>query len=130
MATELTETKGDTFTYTATIKTKAGAAYNLGGCTVWFTLKTAGIAFSDATDANAIASCYWVDGGASSGIAVATPSLGVAIVTVAASVMDTLVEGIDYVFDIQIKDSLGKIVTADNGAVVVDSDVTRRVTTP
>jgi hypothetical protein len=75
---------GDTWDLTATIRNELGTGpFNLTGCTVLFTLKRK----SDvaANDNAALVKLSWVSGGAATGIAVATPTSGVAAITVPSS---------------------------------------------
>lgn len=127
MAT-LTAYRGDTFRTTATILTAAGTAFDLTGCTVWFTVKAGADVSAD--DSTALVRLYWVSGGASSGIAVTTPTLGVAVVTLSPAQMTPLNQYGGYRYDLQVKDSNGDVTTVDSGKLIATNDITLRLTTP
>ena len=122
--TNWTVAKGDTMEETATL-TAAGAAYNLTGCTLWWTLKRD----VSADDTDALIKLYWVSGGASDGITVATPANGQALVTLTPAQTDAL-GAATYQWDLQLKDGANRVFTVDSGQLVVKPDVTRRSTTP
>jgi hypothetical protein len=118
-------TPGDDFSYTATIDDEAGADYNLTDCSVWFTVKRRQ---SDA-DIAAIVSLYWVSGGASSGITVATPSNGGVAIRITAAQTAAIVQAA-HRWDLQLKDAAGAVRTIDAGVMVIQKRATIRVTTP
>jgi hypothetical protein len=120
-------TPGDDFVYTAPILDTAGVAYSLTGATLWFTVKRR--LDNDPTDADAIAKLYWVSGGASSGITVATPSTGVAVIRLTPTQTDDFVQAA-YHWDLQLQDTGGVRRTVDSGRIVVLRTATMRVTTP
>lgn len=125
--TNFTITIGDTFQRTATM-TAGGSAVNLTGATLWWTLKLASDTAPD--DLAAIAKLFWVDGGSSAGIAVSDPLTGQAVVTLTPAVTDSLSLSIDYRWDLQLKDSIGRIFTVDQGRLLVGRQITVRTTTP
>lgn len=99
-------------------------AFNLTGATIRVTFK-ANKALTD-TDTG-VFQYFWISGGASSGITVATPANGKAVLVVPAS--DTAqLQATKYFYDVQITDATGKTYTPDEGSVTVKEDVTR--TTP
>ena len=116
---------GDDFLYTATVLDDDGDAYNLTGATLWFTVKRRK---SDA-DASAIAQLYWIDGGASSGITVATPATGIAAVRIVAASTTAIVQAAHF-WDLQLKDAAGVVRTVDFGTLVVLSRATAKVVAP
>ena len=116
---------GDDFIYTATVTDEAGDAYNLTGSTLWFTVKRRK---SDA-DASAIAQLYWISGGASSGITVATPATGVAAVRIVAADTDEITQAA-HSWDLQLKDAAGVVRTVDFGTLVVLNRATAKVVAP
>lgn len=118
-------TPGDDFIYTATLTDADGEAYSLNGCTVWFTVKRR---ISDSDD-NATAKAYWVSGGASSGITVASPTSGQIDVRLTPATTALFVTAA-YYWDLQTKDTDGIISTVAEGRIVVDQGVTTRTTTP
>lgn len=124
----LTGVRGDTIVRTATITQPDGTAYDLTGCTVWFTVKE--VTDRAANDDEALALLYWISGGASNGIAVSAPATGVVTVTIPASTTATLSPGRAYRYDLQIEDPLNAVATPDRGTLIVTRDVTLRVTTP
>lgn len=119
--------RGDTFTGSLTITDTDGSVYDLTGATVWLTIKRANDRSSDDTDA--LVKLYWVDGGASSGIAVATPTSGVIAITIPAASTDLLIPGQGYRYDVQVLKA-GTVGTPKRGEVNVVFDTTRRLTTP
>jgi len=127
--TVLTMERGDTFTWTATIGSPTPV--DLTGYTLWFTIKSAvNLTPPDPADANALVLNYWVSGGTSAGITVATPASGVAVVTVVPTITMLFDARRGYVFDLQMKDAAGATTTIDQGTVTISDDVTQRLTTP
>ncbi len=126
MATTLTMTRGDTFTWTATI----GAPTNLTGSTLWFTVKRARDVATDVNDALALVKSSWVSGGASAGITVAAPTTGVAVITIPSAVTATFDARLTYAFDLKMQDTGGSITTLDIGTISVIDQVSERTTTP
>lgn len=124
----LTIKRGDTWTRTATLYNPTGSAYDLTGCTVWWTLKDQSDNRSD--DTEAVAKLYWISGGASSGITVAAPTSGAISVALTAVQTAALEAGKSYKFDVQVKKANGDIETAGEGFAMVEGDVTIRTTTP
>ena len=92
---------------------------------MWFTVKRR---LSD-TDANAITKLYWVSGGAASGITVATPANGGAVILIAALTTAAFLQA-SYRWDLQLKDTAGIVRTVDSGVIVVRPKATVRTTTP
>ncbi len=118
--------RGDSKEQIWTIKDPAGAAYNLTGCTLWFTLKASPL---DA-DNLAVLAQHWVSGGTASGIAVASPVTGIATHTIMAAESAALTAGRSYAYDIQLKDAAGKVTTIESGWMAVERDVTISITVP
>ena len=116
---------GDDFLYTATVTDENGDAYSLAGSTLWFTVKRRK---SDA-DTSAIAQLYWISGGASSGITVATPATGIAAVRIVAASTTAIVQAA-HSWDLQLKDAAGVVRTVDFGTLVVLSRATAKVVAP
>ena len=116
---------GDDFVYTATVLDDDGDAYNLTGATLWFTVKRRK---SDA-DTSAIAQLYWISGGASSGITVATPATGIAAIRIAAADTDEITQAA-HSWDLQLKDAAGVVRTVDHGTLVVLNRATAKVVAP
>jgi hypothetical protein len=125
--TVLNMTRGDTFTYTVTL---GSPALNLTNCTLWFTIKPAINLATDANDASALVANYWASSGGSAGITVATPSSGVAVITVAPAVTTLFDARRSYVWDVQMQTAAGAIQTIDSGSINVVDDVTRRTSVP
>lgn len=123
MATESLR-RGDTATWDLPVVDDHGAPFDLTGCTLWFTVKAGSVA-----DADAVVSCSWVDGGASSGIAVDNPLTGIAVYGITAAQSAALALRI-YSYDVQLKDTIGAITTLVIGSLAVSADVTLRTTTP
>jgi hypothetical protein len=98
---------GDTWDLTATIRNELGTGpFNLTGCTVLFTLKRK----SDvaANDNAALVKLSWVSGGAATGIAVATPTSGVAAITVPSSVTAAMSSAHRYRYDVKVINAAGE----------------------
>lgn len=127
MSTNLTAIKGDTWTRSATVLDADGEPFDFTGATVWWTLKRPNDKRND--DTNALLKFYWVDDGASSGIAISDPESGVMVVTLTPAQTDALEEG-TYKYDVQVLDADGNLETPDIGTFAVSRDVTRRRTTP
>lgn len=122
-----TAVRGDAFAKNVTAYDSTGAILDLTGKTVWFTVKDAADQGTD--DTNAITKCYWVSGGASSGITVPTPSNGVMQIVAPGSDMANLNPERRYVYDVQVLLN-SQPYTIVYGEISVLSDVTRRVVTP
>ena len=121
--------RGDTLVLTASVKQSDGVtAFNLTGCTMWFTVKDSRDTLAD--DTAAISKLYWVSGGAALGIAVATPATGVGTITMPAADSANLNPALTYVYDVQVKDASGLIFTVVQGTIAPSADTTVRVTTP
>lgn len=123
---QLRPRRGDTFDYAATVTETDGSAHDLTGETLWFTMK---VNRTD-PDSAAVATAYWIDGGASSGLSVATPSTGGFRLQFAASVTANWSAEATYVYDVQVKSATGLITTVDEGTVTIRGDITQRTTTP
>ena len=107
----LVVTSGDDRTVTFTIKTAAGAAYDLTGCTVFATVKRN----TEDADASALIS---------DSLTVSAPATGVAVWTIEAA--DTLYMLGLYKYDIQLKNSSNKIETILTDDFKVEPQVTIR----
>lgn len=125
---DLTAVRGDTLSRTMTAYTTTGAVMVLTGSTLWFTVKLASDSLAD--DTSAITKCYWISGGASSGISVTAPATGVFVIDAPNADTINLDPSQSYVYDVQVKDSNGRYYTLAEGNVIVAGDVTRRITTP
>lgn len=117
--------RGDTFTQTIRLTGPGGAALDLTGATVWFTMK------ADAADADTSATykAYWIHAGASAGLTVSVATSGILTLSVPAATTTNWTPA-QYQYDVQVQTALGRVVTADRGTVTVGTDVTRRTTTP
>lgn len=105
--------RGTTLPITTTI-TSNGAAVNLSGCRVLFTLKI------NPTDADASAVAL-LDNLTLGGVTVAKPATGVANIVVPASATYNLPPiQIRLYYEIWVKDSLGNEFRTENGDVIVD----------
>jgi hypothetical protein len=123
--TTLFLTPADDFVYTTTITDEDGAAYDLSGSTLWFTVKRRK---SDA-DADAVAKLYWVSGGSADGISVASEESGEAAIRLTPTETDDFAYDAHY-WDLQLQDAAGVIHTVDEGILIVRRSVTGRTTTP
>lgn len=107
--------RGDDKTWILFLRTPAGAAINITGMTVYFTVKTA--PDDDLTDAAAvlkkdITSHFDATGGKTY------------LILVPADTKAKPVSG--YSYDIQVKDAGGKIVTTSLGDFIIDPEITNR----
>lgn len=134
--------RGDTKKWSIALVDDQGAAFDLTGCTVWFTAKTAISNVAD--DADAVISHKIVidgsgvatsaDGFAIGGIHPTTgnPASGAAsgVLTQTLSAADsTALSAGTYVYDLQVKDSNGEVYTPILGmSLTVIEDVTRSTT--
>jgi len=118
-------TPGDDFVYSATIDDEDGVDYPLTGATLWFTVKRR---LSD-PDTDAIAKLYWISGGLSDGISVATPANGGASIRLTPTQTDDFEQAAHY-WDLQVTDGAGVVRTVDHGVLVVRPRATARLTTP
>lgn len=109
--------RGDLETYTLTLKDAAGAALNLTGASLWFTVKRG---ISDADAAAVFQKTI------ASGIVVAAPLTGVAVITVLPADTAALGDGpLTLLYDIQVKLADGTTKTPLSGEFRVTPDVTR-----
>lgn len=124
--TELTARRGDTFLHAGVVMDAAETPENLTGGKLWFTMKES---VRD-DDGAAVASAYWVSGGASDGITVTNAATGAFVLALPPDVTTTWQGDRTYQYDVQYRSSSGRVTTVDRGTVAVESDVTRRLTTP
>lgn len=125
--TNLSIKRGNTYRRLLTIYQPDDTVYDLDEATVWFTIKERGDKAND--DDDALVKLYWVDGGASSGITVADPDLGVITVELTPAQTNALAVGEPYRYDVQVVKA-GKVDTPVEGMLTVTQDTTRRTTTP
>lgn len=105
-----------------------GAAFNLTGATVWFTVKRQSDNSGD--DAFALLKYYWVDGGDVDGLVVDTPTLGIVDVHIEPDDARTLDPGITYKFDLKVKDVNDDEWTPVVGLLSILAVTTRRQVAP
>ena len=123
--------RGDDVTKDFTIYSDLGGVtpQNLTGFTVRLTIRDQQTPPNTPTDdAAAVFAAHWISGGASSGIAVPTPSNGVIQLTVPDSETTTWTPGEPLYYDIQTTDGAGVTKTRATGTITVEADYTR--TTP
>lgn len=118
--------RGDTIKLTTQILGANGAPLDLTGAKVWWTMKRS---FSD-LDASAIAQVTTVSstppGG---GITVTNAAEGrIAIKCPAEATSELTAATHEFVYDIQVKDAVGDIATAETGEIKIEPDVTRATT--
>lgn len=108
--------RGDSNIFTVTVTDQDGAAMNLTGAKLFFTAK---YSRSD-TDAEAI----FQKSSPSNGIEITSAAGGLATVTI--TTMDTynLTENIAAYYDLQVKDSSGRVFTATRGRLEILMDAT------
>ena len=111
--------RGDTKPLTATVTTN-GVATSLVGGKLFFTAKT------DVSNPDpGVFQLTWVDGGASSGITVPTPSSGVANITIppsATSGLGAFVQTLQW--DLEFVSAAGDVFSVARGTLTVTPDVT------
>lgn len=100
-----------------------GTPFPLAGGTLWWTLKTT--LDTAPNDLAAVARLTWVSGGAATGIAVASPTTGVATITLAAAQTALLDPTLIYRYDLVALDATGAYSLLEQGIVTF----ARRVTT-
>lgn len=119
MAVNLSMTRGDTFSFTLTV-TQSGAVYNLTGCSIRMTAKY------DPADVDASKVFVRTIG---SGITVASPATGIAVVALAAASTSSLpAVPVPLFYDIQVTDGSSNIFTVVSGTLTVLPDIS--ITTP
>jgi hypothetical protein len=104
--------RGDDVTIPVTFSDDAGQAINITGATVFFTVKSD---LSDTDDDAVIAKTITTHSNASQGQT-----------TITLTANDTLIDAGKYYWDLQIKDSAGKITSTLADTLEVKLDVTRR----
>lgn len=109
--------RGDTRTLSIQINNSDGTAYNLTGCTVFFTLNASKTPGEDATDSTAALK--------TSTSSFSTPSSGLATLTLTSTLTAALAEG-TYYYDIQLKDGSGNITSLGRNTFRVIDDITTR----
>lgn len=124
----LTIYQGKDFIENLPVLNPDGSAYDLTGATLWFTVKLR----SDQSQDDALASIklYRIVGGLGDGITVTVPATGIATISMTAAQTEPLTIGESYVYDLQVKDTTGRVFTAFLDALYVSRPVTQRVTTP
>lgn len=122
---QLTARRGDDWRYTGAVAA-LGEAYPLVDCALWLTIK------ADVTDADedAVAQATWASGGDANGITVADETSGTFVVTFPATETAAWDGETEYVYDVQLRTAAGRIVTIDEGTLVVRGDVTRATELP
>lgn len=108
---DLTATKGDTWPITVTITDSAGAAVDITGGKLYFTVKTK---YSDA-DSDAVITMTQTSHD--------SPTNGISSFDVTSTSTINVNEG-TYVFDLQLKDVTGQIFTVKRGTILVNSHAT------
>lgn len=121
--TDLPIVRGDTCYFDILVTQDAdGSAFDLTGCSAWFTVKLS----RNAADAAKI-----LQKTVGSGLTVVGSALaGKLRLQLSATDTAALLTRIPYVWDIQIKNSAGDIITPSGlaGKIIVEGDVTRAVT--
>jgi hypothetical protein len=114
--TDLTIFRGDTKSYDLTF-TSGGSALNITGYTIFFTVKPKAN-WDDTLDTSALIQ---------KNVTSHTNAAG-GLSEVLLSATDTNIEPGVYMYDMQLKDGSGNILTFINGNFTVTADVTRRTT--
>lgn len=107
--------RGDTAVLDVAI-TRSGSPVDLTGATLWFTAKRA------KSDPDAVAV---IAKSTASGITVTSASGGTATITIDPDDTSDLTSATALVFDVQLKESGGRITTVDSGTLRVTLDVTQ-----
>ncbi len=116
---QLTLNRGDTFEQTLTFTNQDGSVKDITGSTVWFTVK---LRFSD-LDAAALVQ---VDSTGAE-LVITDASAGIATLQLLPATTLLLVAPC-YVYDIQIKETAGRVTTPQRGALVVGDHATIKTT--
>ena len=113
----LSMTRGDTRTWTVTVKNADGTPFDLTSCKMWFSVRdypgAPAYVFQKTSDSDGI-----TFGG--------NPALGIATVgPIATGDTSTLAaKELRLAFDVQLKTTDGEIFTLDSGALIVTPDIT------
>jgi len=117
MSEKLTVIRGDTLTLNFTVTDQSDVAVDLTGKTLFFTVKKKGTRGSDSDDSQALL--------AGSQDTFDDPPSGEATIAFTATQTNSLVPGL-YIYDVQIVDGSGNVVSSFTGTFEVLADVTRR----
>lgn len=125
---EIASRWGNTIDRRFSLFNNLGAAFDLTDATVWFTVKKQ----SDRStgDDSALLRYYWIDGDASDGLTVTTPTLGLVDLHVEPDDARTLTSGITYKFDLKVKDGNGDEWTPVVGLLSILPVTTNRQVAP
>ena len=113
--------RGDTYPETWNITAAGGGAYNLTGCTLFFTMKL------NEAQADADAAIQH-SSGALGGITITSAVGGTATHTITAAEAATLTVGATYKWDVQLVAADGTVKTLEDGDATVAADYTRGTT--
>lgn len=108
--------RGDSRTITVNVTNSSGSAFDLTGCTVYFTVN-ATTSPTDDTSASIQKSTS----------SFSSPTSGVATITLTHTDTDSLTPG-TYFYDVQLKDSSSNITSLKQDKFVITADITRRIT--
>lgn len=109
--------RGGTYTLSITVTSSTGAAFDLTGCTVFFTINASSTPSVDATDSTAILKA--------STSSFVTPTSGVATITLTAAATAALAEG-DYWYDVKLKDASANMTPLGKNKIKVVDNITTR----
>jgi hypothetical protein len=110
--------QGDDVSLDFTFKDEDGSIIDITGYTIFFTIKNQGTYQDDSDDSEALASVSGVGSGDEA-------TSGQITITIPRATTELITEG-EYVYDIQMKDTSGNIVSTNPGIVKVLADVTKR----
>jgi hypothetical protein len=116
-ATDIEMYRGDDKAITLTFKDSAGSAVNITGYSIFFTVKNKLSYNDDPDDSDAIISSIVTSH--------TYATSGTSVLTISNSQTSSVTPG-KYIYDIQLKDGGGNILTVVAGAFILDADVTRR----
>lgn len=117
--------RGDTIKLTSQIFDSSKVPFNLTGAKVWFTLKRN---FSD-TDLNAVAQITTTTSFPPGGIVTITDAINgkIAIKCPPTATLGLIDQTPELIYDIQIMDALGDIMTPETGIIAFTPDVTKAI---
>jgi len=110
---DITIRRGDDYTFNITVKDSVGTPVDLSNATIWFTVRKSIPIKRLVDDLDAAISKKITSGGVSG------------VVSFDLTHEDTNIESSSYVYDIQYKDSLGKVHSSASGQFFVIADITR-----
>lgn len=115
--TNLSMFRGDSKTWDLTFTDSNSSSINITGYTIYFTIKNKNTYYNASDDADALVSVNVTSH--------TDATSGLSAVALTPSNTSTIAPG-TYVYDMQLKDAAGNIMTFINGEILINADVTRR----